>query len=553
MPALARTLDQLLQDFRNAVAKFDPDNSTVADIRKALADKLPFGEWDEEYLLYHRLLSYLWFFQREQHRLEKNLHLLRPIAAAEAIDTPVQPDVKAHLAKQKPKKAWLELLNPLSTSADADRMRTLQVGRDVHSVMWSPGDRFLAAILENGTDFIWDKESIIWDVEAWQRVNTFYSKNSDQALFEFPHPDWLIAELLSVGSAGPIDRLSWANSSNGLFLATVPVLRGDIITIWNNQSEQTRRKAVDYPGSADVTWSPDGRYLASYFDGKTVIWDSNVSSVDGAMLPIKTMKVGELPVWRHDGRMLAQVYNSHEVSIKRSGTWKQTCKLSESQVGYVYSIAWSPDGCLLATGGSDGVSIWNTTTWQSEGSVLGGHSVEVMSWRPGSRILVAGDRRGAVTLWEYQDEENDWVCIQLGKHDGWVTSMSWSRNGRHLVTGGWGEDDRMILWSVERKLYKIAKRLLIHSSTVTSISWSHDDYFLASVSCDQTIIIWDMASHTPLIRLPLESTAFSIAFDPAGCQLDGSYRLAIGQSNGWVRIYKFHPAQPASRVLKRSP
>src|SRR6185312_7775968 len=227
MPDPPRTLDQVLQDFRKAMTKFDPIGTIAGEILADIADGFALNEMPEDHQLYNKFLAYLRFMQREQHRIEEYPHMLRPIAAAEATDTPLQPEVKAHLEHNKPTRAWLELLNPFTTPPDAARVRTLRC-QPFESVAWSPDSRFLAT------------RTIIWAVETWQRLDV-----SDPAC-----PEWeMLWQDLSKGSS---------TSPDGRFIAS----RGekDYIIIWDavilqGAGDQLLRANANSVRS--VAWSPD--------------------------------------------------------------------------------------------------------------------------------------------------------------------------------------------------------------------------------------------------------------------------------------------------------
>jgi len=599
MPDPPRKLDELFQDFRKSVAKFDSDNSKGNDISLALANKLPLEEWDGDYLLYHRLLSYLRFFQREQHRLEGNTHLLRPIAAAEAKDTLVQQEVTAHLEKQKPDKARMELLNPFDTAPDAARVRTLRFDGDVRSVKWSPDNRLVAADIRPRNAsivpaFLRSRSAAIStvNVETWQQTG----------------------KPLKVRIDDPIHKLSgWVGSSSspdGRFVAACSIDKTVIIR--NSATGQVVGGALrgHIDSVSSVAWSPDGRYLASSSrDGTVIIWDMETWSRAEQPYTGHTNQVNSV-TWCPDGRFLASGSEDGRVIVWNWSmeTLQWIGKPLQEHLSRVYSVSCHPDGTFLASSGQYETVIWNTKIWQRKGERIIGQSYSVtwnrdghyfanqdmryfkdvdgleisdendyvvrnviirdavlwqrtaelqisgreslisLSWNPmDSSLIASGSLGGTVSIWNAESGQRD--REPLSKHASRVTSVSWSPNGKHIASGSW--DKTIIIWDTTSR-QQVGGPLQDHTDHVNSVSWSHDSRYLASGSSDSSVIVWDATNMIPVIRFPLESGAISVAFDPSGCQPDGSYRLAIGQSNCWVRIYKFHPARKTFRVRKES-
>ena len=72
--------------------------------------------------------------------------------------------------------------------------------------------------------------------------------------------------------------------------------------------------------------------------------------------------------------------------------------------GDIWTVAYSPDGKQLATGGIDGaVRVWNPETGEATATYLG-HKLAVhsLAYNASGTLLASGGRDGAVRVWSLE-------------------------------------------------------------------------------------------------------------------------------------------------------
>lgn len=286
-----------------------------------------------------------------------------------------------------------------------------------------------------------------------------------------------------------------------------------------------RRDTADY---CNLQWSSDGTMLVwNYHTGHCIFWDLQQDTT--RYLSDKEYRTTSIFVvaLSPDGTQFATV-PYYETSIKlwdvSSGQFLGVLRGHE---GAVVSIAYSPDGELLASVSQDmTVRLWRL----SDGlciHVLHGHTDEVWSvgFSPNGSLLVSGSRDTTVKIWQVSDGT---LVHTLEGHEDAVTSVSFSPDGDHVVSGS--ADTMMRAWraTVGDMLHTIDG----HESTVWKVGFSPDGQLVVSASQDGTIKLWRARNGKWLHTLyGHEGMVSSVSFSPDGKM------IASGSNDGTVRLW----------------
>ncbi len=183
--------------------------------------------------------------------------------------------------------------------------------------------------------------------------------------------------------------------------------------------------------------------------------------------------------------------------------------------GIVWSVAFSPDGKLFATGDSNCVvSLWEATSGR-EILTCKGHTNRVCSvaFSPNGATLASGSGDKTVRLWDISSGE----CLHtLRGHTNRVRSVAFSPNGATLASGS--HDKTVRLWDISSG--ECLHTLQGHTKSVNSVVFSPNGATLASGSHDKTVCLWDISSGECLHTLQGHTNRVrSVAFSPNGATL----------------------------------
>jgi WD40 repeat protein len=169
--------------------------------------------------------------------------------------------------------------------------------------------------------------------------------------------------------------------------------------------------------------------------------------------------------------------------------------------------AFSPDGRHLAVWGmeSAGIHLVNVETGDEAGVLLGQRCA---AFSPDGRLIAFESAKSvcAVEIWDRDAHRS--VAVMAG-HTSLVTSLSFSGDGRFLVSGS--KDGTAKVWDVVAHRERFTVRG--HETELSAVAFTPDGQSLATASTGGTVKFWDVATGQPLLTLPVaNSSVESISF-----------------------------------------
>jgi WD40 repeat protein len=219
----------------------------------------------------------------------------------------------------------------------------------------------------------------------------------------------------------------------------------------------------------------------------------------------------------------------------------------------IYAVALTPDGQFAACARANQIFIYHLPSQQLAGLLtdpqllksglyakpgLAHRSmVHSLAFSPDGSLLASGGHREA-KIWRRPKDAQRFRLTSVARKE--VLAVAASPDGKWLATGS--DDGRIKIWNVANG--KLAKNLTGHQGAIRSLKFSRDNTLLASAAADKTLRVWGVPAGKPLAQARSDSSINAVTW------LDDSARIASGGADNSVRIWRFDAGKPQLALVK---
>ncbi len=394
------------------------------------------------------------------------------------------------------------VLRLLDAESGEVRWRLPVLFGSVDSLHFSPDGKTLAAA--GG----WDRVVVLWDAATGKEITPCVRHHG----------------VVTAAALSPDGRLAATGGDDR------------VVRLWESASGRFVRELKGHRGRvAAVTFAPDGELLASGSHDLTVrLWKvrsgEEVRSLSGHKYGVTAL------AFSPDASFLATAEGAEQNSLPTGARYPdgavrlwdvhsgRQLRSLEAKEGRVHTLAFSPDGALLATAGWDdrAVHLWDFVTGrevrrlQSAADPASAHGlfegITALAFAPDGQTIAAisfyenksnvsaivkdDDGQGRMLrLWEVATGKERYAIRQRRNE---IASVAFAPEGRTLILGR--TDGEILLWVALHG--KAGRRLRGHSDAVLAVACSSEPAALAagwflSGSADTTALLWDKTALQP--------------------------------------------------------
>jgi WD40 repeat protein len=179
------------------------------------------------------------------------------------------------------------------------------------------------------------------------------------------------------------------------------------------------------------------------------------------------------------------------------------------------SVAFSPNGKILATATALQTRLWNLATGKEIRPPISMAGECAVAFSPNGKLVALANDEGAVRLWDVTTSHPAGAQIDAGSNQpdaGCV--LAFRPDGKMLATGG--PDGSLRLWNL-RTGKQIGTAITVGGGGVQQVAFNPAGTMLAAADSKSTITMWDVATHTRIGQPMTDPGGLgTVAFSPSG-------------------------------------
>ncbi len=193
-----------------------------------------------------------------------------------------------------------------------------------------------------------------------------------------------------------------------------------------------------------------------------------------------------------DGSRILAVSSAENLLLWKLGYATKPSDLGPADAGVYGATAFSPDGTRIISAGHTLRMIDADSAKELWRRPRDNYAFLSVAFRPDGKLIATGSQDTSIRLW---DSANGNEIAILRGHNGYVDAVAFSPNGGNILS--WSRDGQLILWDVSGT--KVSKKIL--GVTKGGAAFSPDGRWSTSGGPNNVVRLWDATNGTETRKL----------------------------------------------------
>jgi WD40 repeat protein len=266
------------------------------------------------------------------------------------------------------------------------------------------------------------------------------------------------------------------------------------VQLWDVATGETRFTLPGHTGGASsLAFGAGGYSLAvGTGSGEVWLWDTASGELSGTLQEHETAVTSV--AFQADGFLIASGAADGSLKVWDMISASEQPALAEANDQTpIGSLAFSPDGTLLAAGDGSRLRLWDTATWTLQTELETEISdISCISFRPDGAALVYGGADPAVWVWDLTNSNQ----VLLEGHIGTVSALAFSPEGDLIASA---DAEAVRLWDAIAGA-KLATLASPSDQGVNSVAFKPDGTLLASGGPLGGVVLWGTSAEGEAVQ-----------------------------------------------------